>query len=432
MSTIVIESLDHEGRGVGHVDGKAIFVEGALPGENVEYASYKRKARYEFAKMVKPVRASSQREVPRCQHFGYCGGCSMQHLNLLGQTAVKQRVLEDALWHIARIRPDEMLPPLRSADWGYRQRARFSIRNVEKKGGILLGFHEKNSSYVAVMDSCPILPPKVSRLIPALKVMVAELSNNNRIPQIEVACGDDQIVFVLRHLEPLSNIDREVLRKFADQHSIVWYLQPKGPETAMLFHPASARPLSYRLPEFSLSLEFSPTEFTQVNHGVNRLLVSRAMALLAPKSGERIADMFCGLGNFSFPIARMGAKVTGIEGSHALVARATKNAIKNGLSSQCEFWMADLFKQSEALLSKLGSIDKMLIDPPRDGAEDLVSALGNGAPRRIVYVSCQASTLARDAAILVHEKGYRLISAGIANMFPHTSHVETIAHFERE
>lgn len=432
MSTIVIESLDHEGRGVGHVDGKTIFVEGALPGEYVEYASYKRKARYEFAELIKPVRVSSQRAMPHCKHFGYCGGCSMQHLNVQGQAAVKQRILEDALWHIARLRPDEVLPSIKSADWGYRQRARFSIRNVEKKGGVLVGFHEKRSSYVAVMDSCPILPPRVSRLIPELKLMVTGLSNNNRIPQIEIACGDNQTVLVLRHLEPLSEIDKDALRRFSDQHAIVWYLQPKGPDTAMLFYPEHARPLSYQLPEFGLSLEFSPTEFTQVNHGVNRLLVNRAMALLAPQSGERIADMFCGLGNFSFPIARMGAHVIGIEGSNALVARATKNATKNGLSAQCEFWAADLFKQSEATLARLGHIDKMLIDPPRDGSIDLVRALGDTAPRRIVYVSCQASTLARDAAILVHEKGYRLISAGIANMFPHTSHVESISHFERQ
>ena len=432
MSTIVIESLDHEGRGVGHVDGKTIFVEGALPGEIVEYTSYKRKARYEFAELITPIRVSSQREMPRCKHFGYCGGCSMQHLNIQGQAAVKQRVLEDALWHIARIRPDEVLSPIKSSDWGYRQRARFSIRNVEKKGGVLVGFHEKRSSYVAVMDSCPILPPKVSRLIPALKSLVSGLSNNNRIPQIEIACGDDQTVLVLRHLELLSEIDKDALRRFSDQHAIVWYLQPKGPDTAVLFYPEHARPLSYQLPEFSLSLEFSPTEFTQVNHGVNRLLVNRAMALLAPQSGERIADMFCGLGNFSFPIARMGAYVIGIEGSNALVARATKNAIKNGLTTQCEFWPADLFKQSEATLDRLGHIDKILIDPPRDGALDLVSALGDTAPRRIVYVSCQASTLARDAAVLVHEKGYRLIGTGIANMFPHTSHVESISHFERQ
>ena len=427
----IIESLDHEGRGVGHNNGKVIFVEGGLPGEPVEYSSYRRKERYEQADLVRPLVASSQREKPKCSYFGQCGGCSMQHLGTNAQVAAKQRILEDAFWHLGRLRPEVMYPPIKGADWGYRQRARLSVRYVEKKGGVLVGFHEKRSSYVAVMDSCHILPPGVSRLIPGLKRLFAMMTVRHRIPQVEVAIGDCQTVLVLRHLEPLSESDKDALRHFSKDNGIVWYLQSKGPETAILFHPEDVPPLSYVLTDYSLRLEFSPTEFTQVNHGVNRLLISRAMSLLAPQQGERIADMFCGLGNFSLPIARLGAHVIGIEGSEPLVARARQNAKLNELDGLCEFRALDLFKQQEQAWSILGHVDGMLIDPPRDGAQELIKAMSAEGPRRIVYVSCQPSTLARDAAILIHEKGYCLRGAGIANMFPHTSHVESIALFER-
>lgn len=431
-SSLYIESLDHEGRGVGHAAGKVIFVEGGLSGEWVEYASYRRKERYELADLVSPLHASSQREKPGCPHFGHCGGCSMQHLGMQAQIAAKQRVLEDALWHLGRLRPEVIFPPIRGADWGYRQRARLSVRYVEKKGGILVGFHEKRSSYVAVMDACPILPGMVSRLIRPLKRLFTSMASRRRIPQVEVAVGDAQTVLVLRHLEPLCEADQEAMRRFADEQDIVWYLQSKGPETATLFYPTEAAPLSYVIPEYALRLEFSPTEFTQVNHGINRLLIQRAMNLLRPEPRDRVADMFCGLGNFSLPIARFGATVIGIEGSEALVTRAYGNARLNALEKQCEFRTFDLFKRSEAAWSALGSIDKMLIDPPRDGAQEFIKAMHPEGPRRIVYVSCQPSTLARDAAILIHEKGYRLRGAGIANMFPHTSHVESIALFERD
>lgn len=354
----------------------------------------------------------------------------MQHLSIQGQVAAKQRVLEDALWHLARLRPDMTYQPIRGADWGYRNRARLSVRHVEKKGGMLVGFHEKRSSYVAVMGGCPILPDRVSTLIAPLKDMFAGMTARQRLPQVEIAVGEDQVGLVLRHLEPLSNSDLECLRHFADEHGIVWYLQSKGPETATLFHPFNARPLFYSIPELSLRLEFGPTEFTQINPRVNRLLVNRAMGLLNPHPGERIADMFCGLGNFSLPIARSGAYVIGIEGSEALVARARRNALLNGLDGLSEFYALDIFRQPDTALSVLGKVDGMLIDPPRDGALELIKTLHGASPRRIVYVSCQPSTLARDAAVLIHEKGYRLRGAGIADMFPHTSHVESIALFE--
>jgi len=427
-----IESLDHEGRGVAHVDGKAVFVEGALPGEVVEYASYRRKPSYEKAHAQCVLRASSQRIEPACPHFGTCGGCSMQHLNLAGQTAAKQRVLEDALWHIARLKPEQLFPPIAGTGWGYRLRARLSVRHVASKGGAMVGFREKHSSYVAVMNSCAVLPPHVSALIPVLKTLIDGMSQPDRMPQIEVAVGGSRTVLLLRHLEALTPDDLDHLRDFADAHEIIWYLQAKGPETVTLFHPVEAKLPSYDLPDFGLELLFHPTEFTQVNHGVNRMLVRRAMALLKPRAGERIADLFCGLGNFTLPIARLGARVLGVEGSAALVKRAQENAAHNGLAALCEFAVANLFEATEESFSALGAFDKLLIDPPREGAIALVKALPvEGGPRRIVYVSCSPATLARDAAVLVHEKGYRLCGAGIANMFPHTSHLESIVLFEK-
>jgi 23S rRNA (uracil1939-C5)-methyltransferase len=427
-----IESLDHEGRGVAHVDGKAVFIEGALPGERVDYVSYRRKRSYEKAHAQLVLLASSQRVAPPCPHFGTCGGCSMQHLNLPGQAAAKQRVLEDALWHLARLKPEQIYPPITGTEWAYRLRARLSVRHVAGKGGALIGFREKQSSYVALMDSCAVLPPHVSALIPALKTLVEGMSQPDRMPQIEVAVGGARTVLLLRHLEALTSEDLDRLRRFADEHGIIWYLQPKGLDTVSIFHPPDAGMLSYELPDFGLELRFHPTEFTQVNNGVNRMLVRRAMALLQPQAGERIADLFCGLGNFTLPIARMGAKVLGIEGSPALVERARENAAHNGLAGLCEFAVANLFEVTEESFVALGSLDKLMIDPPREGAIALVKALpSEGGPRRIVYVSCSPATLARDAAVLVHEKGYRLCGAGIANMFPHTSHLESIAMFEK-
>lgn len=439
MTIVTIESLDNEGRGIAHVDGKVIFIEGALSGELVEFSSYRRKPSYEQATVTKVLRASSQRVTPACPHFGVCGGCALQHLNIAAQTAAKQRVVEDALWHIGRLKPEQIYPPIAGSAWGYRHRARFSARWVAKKGGALIGFREKHSSFVAVMDSCAVLPPVVSALIPKLKQLIALMSEPEHFPQIEVAVGEVQTVLLLRHLSPLSGEDEDHLRRFADAHGVVWFLQSKGPETVALFYPENAPSLMYVLPDFDLTFLFSPTEFTQVNTGVNRMLVRRAMALLDPQPGERIVDLFCGLGNFTLPIGRLGATVVGIEGSAALVRRAAENAARNGLSGQCSFAEANLFEVTEASFAALGKADKLLIDPPREGALALVNALpavsadgqGKLAPWRIVYVSCNPATLARDAGILVNDKGYALKGAGIASMFPHTAHVESIAVFER-
>ena len=431
MPLAIIESLDHEGRGVAHVEGKTIFIEGALPGEEVEYSSYRRKPSYEQASALAILRQSAQRTEPRCRHFGVCGGCSMQHLAPEAQAAAKQRVLEDALWHIGRLRPGLLYPAIYGPAWGYRSRARLSVRLVPKKGGMLVGFHEKRSSFVADMDSCEVLPARISALLPELRRLIIGLSIPDRLPQIEVAVSEQQVALVLRLLQPLSAADETLLREFSDRHQVALYLQSGGPASVSLFHPQGAPPLAYTLPEFGVELRFSPTDFTQVNHGINRMLVRRALALLAPQQNERIADMFCGLGNFTLPIAKCGARVVGVEGASSLVERARANAALNGLAANSEFQVANLFEATPETLARLGRFDKMLIDPPREGAIALVKALGVEAPRRIVYVSCSPATLARDAAVLVHEQGYRLRGAGIANMFPQTSHVESIALFER-
>ncbi len=431
MNIADIESLDHEGRGVAHVSGKAIFIEGALPGERVSYTAFRRKPTFENAHADAILKASSQRVAPRCPHFGVCGGCSMQHLDPRAQAAAKQRVLEDAFWHIARLRPESILPPIIGPSWGYRRRARLTVRKVEKKGGVLVGFHEKRSSYVAVMDSCAILPPPISALLPELKRLVASLSIPDRLPQIELAVGDTPAALVFRILEPLTPADEDVLRAFADRHGVHVWLQTGGPDSAALFHPADGGWPAYRLPDFDVTLRFRPTDFTQVNHDVNRVLVRRAMGLLGVRPGEKIADMFCGLGNFTLPLARLGAHVVGVEGSAPLIARAKENAVLNGLADRIDYRVANLFEVTPEALAAWGRFDKMLIDPPREGAVELVKSFDEGAPSRIVYVSCNPATLARDAAVLVHEKNYRLRAAGIANMFPQTSHVESIALFER-
>lgn len=427
----VVESLDHEGRGVTHVDGKTIFIEGALPGERVEFASYKVKPNYEVADVTRVISASAQRVEPRCPHFGVCGGCSMQHLESGAQVAAKQRVLENALWHIGRARPDVLYPPIVGPAWGYRYRARLSVRMVPSKGGVLIGFHERRSSYVAPMESCAILPPHVSAMVPRLRALISGMSAPDRLPQIEIAVGEGITVMVFRHLVPLSAADTARLVAFGDAESIQVWVQPSGPDSARRLFPKDAPGLAYTLPEFGVSMAFRPTDFTQVNMGINRVLMRRTMQLLDPKPGERIADLFCGLGNFSLPIARLGAYVVGVEGSDALVRRAGQNAADNGLGERCEFHAANLFEATEDSLAALGPLDKLLIDPPREGAIAVVKALGVCSPKRIVYVSCNPATLARDTAVLTNEKGYMLMGAGIANMFPQTSHVESIALFER-
>jgi 23S rRNA (uracil1939-C5)-methyltransferase len=428
---VTIESLDQEGRGVAHFDGKVIFIEGALTGEVVSYSSYRKKPAFEQAQVVKIFKTSSMRVQPKCKHFGVCGGCSMQHLDARAQVAVKQRILEDGLRHIGKVKPETILPAIYGEAWGYRERARISVKYVIKKSKMLVGFHEKRSSYVADMQSCEILAPKIAKLLPLLAELISGLSIRDKLPQIEVAVGEQVDALVLRVMDVPSPADEDALRAFADAHHIQFWLQTKGPESIVPFHPLDAPELSYSLPEFNVTMPFAPSEFTQVNSALNRVMISRALRLLDPQPNERIADLFCGLGNFTLPIARSGAQVLGIEGSDALVKRAQQNAVSNGLQGNTEFMAMNLFEMTEERFAKLGRFDKLLIDPPRDGAFELVKSLGgDNAPKRIVYVSCNPATLARDAAELV-QRGYVLKSAGVMNMFPHTSHVESIAVFER-
>ena len=428
----LIESLDQEGRGVGRIEGKVIFIDGALPGEKVTYKTTRSKASYEIGKLDQILKASPMRTQPQCPHFGVCGGCALQHMDIFAQVAAKQRMLENDLWHISKVKPETMLPPIYGPAWGYRHKARLRARYVPLKGGVLVGFNEKSSSYVAVMKECHVLPLHISRLIVPLQELLAKLSIKDRMPQVEVAVGEHVSVLVFRVLDPIVPEDEPLIREFADTYGVQVWLQSKGPETAKPFHPLVAPELSYSLPEYDLVYPFKPTEFTQVNPQINRVLVRRAMRLLDPQPGERIADFFCGLGNFTLPIARMGASVLGMEGSAALVQRARDSAERNGLTHAVEFREADLFEKSAESLAALGHFDKWLIDPPRDGAIELIKAIEeNTAPQRIVYVSCNPATLARDAGLLVQVKGYRMVAAGVVNMFPHTAHVESIALFEK-
>jgi 23S rRNA (uracil1939-C5)-methyltransferase len=397
-----------------------VFVEGALPGERAAVQILTGRRKFDIGRALSIQQPSAGRRTPPCPHFGRCGGCAVQHADLVTQLTAKESWLVQNLARIGKVEPERVLPAITGEEWGYRHRARLSVRRVPKKGGVLVGFRERRSSYVADLRECHVLPPHVSALIVPLKEMVERLSINTRLPQIEVAVADNATALVVRHLLPLTEDDHALLRAFADRHGVHLWLQPGGPESARPFHPAQSE-LYYD--SNGVRLQFRPTDFTQVNHAVNRLLVERALELLDPQPGERIADLFCGLGNFSLPIARRGAQVIGFEGSGELVERARENAKANGLVAQFE--VMDLFAPN---LAPYGRFDKVLIDPPRQGAIEIVKSID--APR-IVYVSCDPATLARDAGVLVQTRGYRLLAAGIVNMFPHTAHVESITLFEK-
>jgi len=456
-----VESLDLEAQGVAHgVDGKVVFIEGALPFEEVQANVHRKKNNWEQGTITALRRESSQRVRPGCPHFGLhagaCGGCKMQHLDAAAQVAVKQRALEDNLWHLGKVKPDNMLRPLQGPTWHYRYRARLSVRWVKKKDTVLIGFHERKSRYVADMRVCPVLPAAVGALLLPLRDLIGAMDARETCPQIELACGDAQdstalsvIALVLRHLAPLSAADTTRLKAFAAQHAgVQWWLQPKGPETVHLLETGGPA-LAYRLPEFDVTMPFKPTDFTQVNAAINRSLVSRALRLLDAKPHERVIDWFCGLGNFTLPLATLARETLGIEGSAALVARAADNLQINRAATSTRpalgavsFVARDLFEMTPAMLVADRSADKWLIDPPREGAFELVKSLAElrqpaalhsaewTPPARIVYVSCNPSTLARDADLLVHQAGYRCSAAGMVNMFPHTAHVESIAVFD--
>ncbi len=468
LDLLTVESLDIEAQGIAHrADGKVVFIEGALPFEQVTANVFRKKSTFEKATLTAVYRESSQRVLPACPHFGMhtgaCGGCKMQHLHVAAQVAVKQRVLEDNLQHIGKLKADNLMRPIEGPAWGYRYRARLSVRYVRKKGAVLVGFHERKSAYVADMSECPVLPKHVSNMLLPLRALIGGMDARETIPQIELACGDDVTALVLRHMEPLSDADLVRLRAFAAVNpGLQWWLQPGGLETVKLLDDAAAE-LSYGLPEFDVLMPFKPTDFTQVNPQINQVLVSRALRLLDVQPQERVIDWFCGLGNFTLPLATRAHQVLGIEGSEALVARSRQNYERNKAATPArralaatKFIARNLFEMTPALLTKDGAAEKWLVDPPREGAFELFKSLAalhrqrvtgvpcdDGAnqqslvlgdwtpPQRIVYVSCNPATLARDAGVLVESGAYRCSAAGVVNMFPHTAHVESIAVFER-
>jgi 23S rRNA (uracil1939-C5)-methyltransferase len=437
-----VESLDLEAQGVARrADGKVVFIEGALPGERVQVQVSRRKNAWEQGPMSTLGRESAQRVQPGCPHFGLhagaCGGCKMQHLHPAAQVAVKARVLEDNLQHLAKVKPERLLRSLHGPAWGYRYRARLSVRFVAKKNTVLIGFHERKSRYVADMQVCPVLPPAVSAMLMPLRALIGAMDQRDRLPQIELAAGDEVVALVLRHLEPLTPADAERLRTFGREHAVQWWLQPGGPDTVRRLDDDGPL-LAYALPEFGVTMPYKPTDFTQVNPQINRVLVQRAVRLLGVERGHRVIDWFCGLGNFTLPLATLAREVLGIEGSEALVQRARDNARANGLAANTRFEAQNLFEIGPADLARFGAAERWLVDPPREGAFALAKAVadvhaagGEGLPARIVYVSCNPATLARDAGLLVHQGGYRCTAAGVVNMFPHTAHVESIAVFDR-
>ena len=470
---LTIESLDIEAQGIAHrADGKVVFIEGALPFEVVTANVYRKKSSFEKATLMAITHESSQRVRPGCPHFGMhtgaCGGCKMQHLHVSAQVAVKQRVLEDNLQHIGKLKADNLLRPIEGPAWGYRYRARLSVRYVRKKGVVLVGFHERKSAYVADMSQCPVLPRHVSDMLLPLRALIGNMDAKETIPQIELACGDTVTAMVLRHMEPLSSGDMARLRAFAASYpGLQWWLQSGGLDTVKLLDEGNqsdnaSMELNYGLPEYGVVMPFKPTDFTQVNPQINQVLVSRALRLLAVEPHERVIDWFCGLGNFTLPLATLAREVLGIEGSEVLVARSRENYERNKPAGRqrralcaTNFVARNLFEMTPALLVKDGRADQWLVDPPREGAFELFKSLtalhqqmvtgvpcddgkhqqslvlGDWAmPKRIVYVSCNPATLARDAGVLIESGAYRCSAAGVVNMFPHTAHVESIAVFD--
>ncbi len=467
LDILSVESLDIEAQGIAHrEDGKVVFIDGALPFEAVSASVYRKKPTFEKATLMAVLRESSQRVRPQCPHFGLhtgaCGGCKMQHLHVAAQVAVKQRVLEDNLWHLGKLKAGNIMRPIEGPAWNYRYRARLSVRFVRKKGEVLVGFHERKSGYVADIRECHVLPRHVSDMLLPLRALIGAMDAKETLPQIELACGDDITALVLRHMEPLSEGDLAKLRAFALAHpGLQWWLQSGGPDTVKLLDE-TAQQLAYALPAYGITMPFRPTDFTQVNPHINQVLVSRALRLLDVQSDERVIDWFCGLGNFTLPLATQAREVLGIEGSEALVARSRENYASNRAPAHggralaaTKFVARNLFEMTPGMLVADGAADKWLVDPPREGAYELFKALAalrqqvlTGVPcddaggqqnlqigdwtppRRIVYVSCNPATLARDAGVLVNDAGYRCSSAGVVNMFPHTAHVESIAVFD--
>lgn len=424
-----IESLSHDGKGVAHIDGKTIFIDGALPGEKVEFIYTSKRKSFDEGRVSKIITASADRVEPGCQHAAICGGCSLQHMSAEAQIKAKHHVLMDNLQRIGHVLPDTELKALTGPIWGYRHKARMGARYVIKKEKMLVGFREKRSGYLAELEQCEVLHPSVGLRLRQLADLIANLSIPMKVPQIEVAIGDDTLALIFRHLEALIESDLEALAAFGQEYKMQIYLQPGGPESIHLLYPEQAQ-LSYALPEENIIIHFQPTDFTQVNPDINRAMIKQVITMLDLTKDDRVLDLFCGLGNFTLPMARHAASVVGVEGNLDLVKRARENAVANDIDN-AQFHMADLMADVNAETWLSGPYDKVLLDPPRSGAKEVIPQLIKLDIKRIVYVSCHPGSLARDAGALVNEYGYRLISAGVMDMFPHTAHVESIALFER-
>ncbi len=426
----LIESFAHDLRGVAHVNGKAVFVDGALPGEEVEFVYTDIRRDYAEARVARVITPAPNRIEPRCPHFGVCGGCSLQHLDENQQIVIKQNLLMEQFCRIGKVEPEEIWPPLTGPHWGYRHKARLGVKWVAKKGKVLVGFREKASSFLAELGTCLVLHPKVGERLPDLSVMIESLSIRDQVPQIEVAVGDERAALVFRVLGPPAQDDLEILRSFGRRFGFDLYLQPKGPDSVFALWPENPPLLGYALPENGVEFRFQPTDFTQVNVAINRKMVNRVLEALDPQAGDEILDLFCGIGNFTLPLARKAAQVIGVEGGAEAVARARQNALDNGLDNVA-FHVADLTQTQDSSPWANRKYDKVLLDPSRAGAMEILAYAGKWSASRIVYVSCNPSTLARDAGILVNGQGYRLVKAGVMDMFPNTTHVESIALFER-
>ncbi|MEE2731282.1 MAG: 23S rRNA (uracil(1939)-C(5))-methyltransferase RlmD [Pseudomonadota bacterium] len=428
--TIDITALSHDGRGIGRIEGKTTFVDSALPGETVRFVYTQKRGKFDEGRAVDVLQASPDRVAPRCAQADICGGCSLQHMSPQAQIEMKQGVLLEQLQHFGALQPQEVLPPMIGPIYGYRRKARLGVKFVIKKEAVLVGFREKRNSFLAQIDQCHVLAEEVGLRFPELKALIMSLDAKNSLPQIEVAKGDDGVALIVRHLEPLREQDQQRLQAFCEQHALQLYLQPGGNHTVHKVWPQGEERLHYRLPQFDLEMKFHPTDFTQVNQEINQDMIARALEFMDVQPDERILDLFCGLGNFTLPLATRAAQVVGVEGDDAMVVRGRENAAHNGLDNVA-FYGADLTQPFDDQPWGQGGFDKILIDPPRSGALEIVSKMTVFKPRRIVYVSCNPATLARDAGEL-KKQGYKLLKAGVMDMFPHTTHVESIAVFEPE
>ena len=428
--TIEITAMSHDGRGIGRIEGKTTFVDSALPGETVRFVYTQKRGKFDEGRTVEVLNPCSDRVEPRCAQANICGGCSLQHMSPDAQIQMKQGVLLEQLQHFGALQPEEVLPPLTGPIYGYRRKARLGVKFVIKKESVLVGFREKRNSFLAEIEQCHVLAEEVGLRFPELKQLIMSLQAKNAIPQIEVAKGDDGVALIVRHLEPLSERDQQALQGFCEENELQLYLQPGGNDTVHKVWPEGEERLSYRLPQFDLQMKFHPTDFTQVNQEINQDMIAKALDFMDVQPDERILDLFCGLGNFTLPLATKAAQVVGVEGADAMVVRGRENAEFNSLDNVA-FYGADLTKPFDDQPWGRGGFDKILIDPPRSGALEIVSKMTVFKPKRIVYVSCNPATLARDAGEL-KKQGYKLLKAGVMDMFPHTTHVESIAVFEPE